>query len=56
MNSYDLPIKCELHIWEPFLDTRGTLEFANPFRYFRICMACGKMELRDKEKEYDSTI
>lgn len=56
MNSIDEPTRCEIHVWEPFLDTRGTIEFANPMRYFRICMGCGIIELRDREREYDSSI
>lgn len=52
MKDKDKPIECTNHVWYPFLD--HNLETINlaPMQYHRICGICGKIELRDKLKEW----
>jgi len=53
MNEKDRPIKCKIHIWTPFLDYKLETTNLAPLQYHRICENCGKIELRDKLKEWE---
>lgn len=48
----DIPVECAFHVWEPFLSHKFDLELS-PMLYYRICDICGKIELRDKMKEWN---
>lgn len=52
----DKPIKCNGHVWYPFLDSNLEIKNFSPFGYYRICAVCGKIEYRNKIKEYDKSI
>lgn len=50
--NLDIPIECANHVWEPFLSHDFGMNFS-PLLYYRICDICGKIELRDKMKEWN---
>lgn len=50
MKEKDRPIKCNNHVWYPFLDHKLKTINLTPMLYHRICGICGKIELRDKLK------
>jgi hypothetical protein len=52
MNEKDKPIECNNHVWYPFLDHELKTTNLAPMQYHRICGICGKIELRDKLKEW----
>lgn len=52
-NNLDKPIKCEGHVWYPFLDHKLETINLTPIQYYRICGFCGKIELRNKIKEWN---